>query len=132
MKLSKFEVDVLFQQFFRPEFTEQPYKKQAEVVLEHLYVYEVDDEIHTNVSEKRRDYLTTIYLRAYCGCEQEPLIDELTGQPIQIELEHGRGCLRTRFPIESDLSVRTLKRRSYKETTLDARGWEILEQRLHG
>lgn len=131
MKLTKHEIDLIFHQFFRADFTEQPYKKQAEDILSYLYLWEVDDEIETNVSEKRRDYLTTIYLRAYCGCENERYLDELTQSWVEIET-HDNGCLIKRYPIHQDLSERTLKRRSFREKMLDDRGWSLLEERLHG
>ena len=124
--MTRDEIQLTFHQFFQPQFVQRPYRVQVETVLANLYLY--DEE---GVSEEQRDHLTTIYLRAYCGCENERYFDEITESWVEIE-GHDNGCLIKRYPINQDLSERTLKRRSYREKMLDDRGWSLLEERLHG
>lgn len=111
--------------FFLPEITNLPYKKQAEILLDHLYLYE-----QPRVTDNQRTFLTTIYLRAYCGCEQERFFNELTQEWIEIDT-HTRGCLIPRFPIEEDLSPKTIKRRRLIEKTIDMRRWTQVEEGLY-
>lgn len=120
--LNIWEVRERFRQFFQAEFTERPDKEQAEIVLANLDLYWVP-----LVTDKQRDFLTTIYLRAFCGCENERYLDELTQQWVEIE-QHTKGCLRLRYPISEDLSDRTLQRRSFKERLISDRHWEMVEE----
>lgn len=110
---------------FAPEFQELKYKEQAERIVADLSIY-----FHPETSDKVRDYCTTVYLRAYCGCEEETYYDELTQNWVALE-GHNRGCLRERFQIQEDLSNKTLHRRKGQEKPYSPEKMQTAEENLY-
>ncbi len=110
--------------FFSREFAAFTQAEQIVIILDNLgFIYDLQP---SRMSDNQRDYITTLYLRSNCGCPTE-ILDESTGEMISIST-HDRGCLRVRFPINEDLSDRTIRNRARREVSKDHRALSQIEE----
>lgn len=115
--------------FATREFQELSYQDQAEIIYAHI------DWIEALPRDSRPfsllvSRLTTSILRAKCGCSFESILDELSGEWIEINT-HGPECHRKRFPIDEDLADRTIERRAKRVKPMSHEMMVHLEERQH-
>jgi hypothetical protein len=112
-----------------PKFSRLSIDDQERIVYSNLHYYERGDNVASNDPwDWIRNMFTTIVLRANCGCVEESIVDETTGETIALTFEHNAYCQRIRLPITEDLADSTILRRARKQVSLS----ECLEDKLHG